>query len=55
MCLSDFEGAEEIEGLDSRNRHDPIQMLADMTIEDDEHEWFLTELGEANGTRQYRS
>ena len=51
MFLSDFEGAEEAEGLDGSERHDPTQMLADMTIEDDEHEEFLTELGEVDGAR----
>jgi hypothetical protein len=49
--ISDFEGAEEIEGPDDSDWHDPTQMLADMTIEDIEHEGFLTELGEVDGAR----
>ncbi|KAJ5904893.1 uncharacterized protein N7473_001809 [Penicillium subrubescens] len=49
--LSDFEGEEETEVLDSSDRHESTLMLADMTIEDDEHEGFFTELGEVDGIR----
>jgi hypothetical protein len=51
MFLSDFEGEEETEVLDSSDRHESTLMLADMTIEDDGHEGFFTELGEVDGIR----
>ncbi|KAJ5082065.1 hypothetical protein N7532_011108 [Penicillium argentinense] len=51
MFISDFEGAEEIEELDDSDRNDPSQTLAVMTIEDDEHEGFLTEIGQVDGIR----
>ncbi|KAJ5379608.1 hypothetical protein N7509_012727 [Penicillium cosmopolitanum] len=51
MFISDFEGTEKIEGLDDSDSHDPTQMLATITIEDDKHEGFVTELGEVDGTR----
>jgi hypothetical protein len=49
--LGDFEGTEEIEELDNSDSHESNQMLADMTIEEIEHEGFLTELGEVDGIR----
>ena len=51
MFLGDFEGEEEAEVLDDSDRRDPTQMLADMTIEDIEHEGFLTEIGQVDGIR----
>ncbi|EAW21010.1 GAG-pre-integrase domain-containing protein [Aspergillus fischeri NRRL 181] len=51
MFISDFEGADEIEEMDDNDRHNPSQRLAVMTIEDDEHKGFLTELGEVDGIR----
>ncbi|KAJ6050709.1 uncharacterized protein N7446_010818 [Penicillium canescens] len=51
MFISDFEGVEETEGLGDGERHDQSQILAAMTIENSEHEGFLTELGEVDGIR----
>jgi hypothetical protein len=51
MFISDFEGAEGIEEPEDFDGHNPTQTFAAMTIEDDEHEGFLTELGEVDGSR----
>ncbi|KAJ5900234.1 uncharacterized protein N7473_004304 [Penicillium subrubescens] len=51
IFLNDFEGEEETEVLDSNNRHKSTLMLADITIEDNRHKGFLTELGEVDGIR----
>ncbi|KAI9034762.1 uncharacterized protein KD926_005695 [Aspergillus affinis] len=44
-----FEGAEE--ELDDNERNELDQTLAVITIENDEHEGFLTEIGQVNGIR----
>ncbi|KAJ5135453.1 uncharacterized protein N7515_004731 [Penicillium bovifimosum] len=50
LFLSEFEGSEEKGGPDDDDSHGPEQMLATMAI-DDEHEGFMTEIGEVDGTK----
>ncbi|KAJ5121032.1 uncharacterized protein N7515_008993 [Penicillium bovifimosum] len=45
LFLGEFEGSEKKEGHDDDDSHEPSQMLAELTIEDDNQERFLTEPG----------